>query len=171
MFAKKTRGFTVVELVIAIALLGIVSVTVSSRWFSSDPFEADSVKSQLIAEARLAQRTALANSQLEISLVLVESGGEWRYQIYQDGGSGRTLLRETVSAGTGVGIQVLTGVTTALGPGVNLDLTYDALGNVELLTVGGTSRDASSGIQLSMMGGTHQMCISPLGYAHDGDCV
>ncbi len=171
MALPRSDGFSLVELVIAIALLGIVSVVVSTRWFSSEPFQADALKVQFIAEARLAQRTALANSQLEISLVITQSGGDWRYQIFQDNGGGRVLLRETISDGAGVGIQVTSGAATDLGAGVDLDLTYDALGNVQQMSVGGVLRDANSGVNLSLAGGSHQLCISPLGYAHDGDCV
>ena len=168
---RDNRGFTLVELVIAIALLGIVSVTVSSRWFSTDAFQADTLKEQLIAEARLAQRTALANSQISVSLVVSEAAGDWRYQIFQDDGSGRTLMREVANDTSGVTIEVTTGATQVLGPGVDFDLTYDGLGNAESLDIGGVSQNVASGVFFELMGGTHELCISPLGFAHEGNCV
>jgi prepilin-type N-terminal cleavage/methylation domain-containing protein len=166
-----SAGFSFVELVIAIALLGIISVTVSARWFSTDSFQADSLKSQLIAEARLAQRTALANSQLEISLVISEVGDEWRYQTFENDGSGRVLLREVSTDSNKVTIQVIAGSTQMLGTGVSLDISYDGLGSVGDFSIGGVADDASNGVLLLLMGGSHQLCISPLGYAHDGNCV
>lgn len=166
---RTANGFTLVELVIAIVLLGIVSVTVSSRWFSADAFHADTLKAQMLAEARLAQRTALSNSQIDISLVVTQVGDEWRYQLYEDSGSGRSLVRETAADTGDVGISVTSGITQSLGPGVDLDVTYDGLGNLAGLLLGGVARDASSGVQMELAGA--QLCLSPLGYAHDGPCV
>lgn len=166
---SEISGFTLVELVIAIALLGIISVTVSSRWFTVDAFHADSLRAQLVAQARLAQRTALANSGTEVALVISESSGDWRYQIFTDDGGGRALFREVSSDAAGVGIEVSAGTTVALGSGVAFDLTFDALGNVDQLTVGGSVRDATSGIGIALL--DQEICISPLGYSHDGNCV
>ena len=168
---RVSRGFTLVELAIVIALLGIISVSVSTRWFSSNAFEADTLMEQLLSEARLAQRTALANSQNTVSLVISESSGDWRYQIFQDDGSGPSLMREISSDAANVSMQVTAGTTANLGSSVSFDLTYDGLGNVEQLELGGASRDVSNGILLVLSGGTHQMCISPLGYAHEGNCL
>ncbi len=166
---KCEEGFTLVELVVAIALLGIVSVSVSSRWFDVDAFHSSTLKSQLIAEARLAQRTALANSQLLVSFVITQTGTEWQYQIFTDDGSGRTLLRQT-SADTGdVSIEVTAGATQTLSSVVDFDLSYDGLGNLSTLTVGGASLGVAGGVQLSLSGS--RLCLSPLGYAHEGDCV
>jgi prepilin-type N-terminal cleavage/methylation domain-containing protein len=166
---KDLAGFTLVELALAIALLGILAVTVSSRWFDTEAFHGDSLKAQFLSEARLAQRTALANSQNDVALVLSHSAGEWRYQIYEDDGGGRTLFREISADAGGIDIVVTAGVAQTLGPGVNLDLTFDSLGNLDTLLVGGVTRDVSHGIQFDLSGA--RLCLSPLGYAHEGDCV
>jgi MSHA pilin protein MshC len=166
-----SRGFTLVELVIVIALLGIISVSVLTRWFSTDAFQADTLMEQLLSEARLAQRTALANSQNTVSLVISESSGDWRCQIFQDSGGGPSLMREVLADSGGVDMQVTAGSTVGLGSGVNLDLSYDGLGNVEQISIGGAPGDVSSGVALVLAGGTHQLCISPLGYAHEGTCI
>lgn len=163
------QGFTLVEIVIAITLLGIVSVSVSSRWFNVDTFHSNTLQAQLIAEARLAQRTALANSQLSVSFVISQAGSEWRYQIFTDTGGGRALVRQTTADTGGVGIEVTAGSTQSLGPSVDFDLTYDGLGNLAILVVGGSTSDVTSGVQLDLSGA--RMCLSPLGYAHVGDCA
>lgn len=166
---RSQAGFTLVELVVAIALLGVISVTVASRWFSVDAFHSNTLRAQLLAEARLAQRTALANSQLLVSLVISQVGEQWHYQIYTDDGSGRTLFRETSSDTGGVVIEVTAGASQNLAAGIDFDLTYDGLGNLTDLSVGGVSLSPASGIQLDLTGA--RMCFSPLGYAHEGNCV
>ena len=163
------RGFTLVELVIAITLLGIISVSVSSRWFNVDTFHSSSLQAQLIAEARLAQRTALANSQLAVSFVISQDGADWRYQIFTDNGGGRTLMRQTIADTGGVGIDITAGSTLSLSPTVDFDLTYDGYGNLSVLAVGGSSLSVTNGVQIDLAGA--RMCLSPLGYAHAGDCV
>lgn len=161
-----SRGFTVIELVVSIALLGIVAVSVSSRWFSADAFSAATLKSQLLGEARLAQRAALTNSQVVVHLVVSQSANNWRYQIYQD----TTLMREISADVDNVSIQVTAGIASALGPGVEIDVQYDGLGNLAAVTLGGVAGAVTSGISF-VLAGDRPMCLSPLGFAHDGDCV
>jgi prepilin-type N-terminal cleavage/methylation domain-containing protein len=166
---KDLAGFTLVEMAVAVALLGIIAVTISSRWFSTESFHGDSLQAQLLSEARLAQRTALANSQNDVALVLSANAGEWRYQIFEDDGGGRTLFREISASAGGINIVVTAGAAQSLGPGVNLDLTFDGLGNLDTLLIGGVAQDVSRGIQFDLSGA--RLCLSPLGYAHEGDCV
>lgn len=166
MAGLNSDGFTVIELVVSIALLAIVAVSTSSRWFSADAFSAATLKSQLLGEARLAQRAALTNNQVVVRLVISQSAGDWRYQIYQDA----TLFRDVRVAVDNVSIQATAGITSALGPGVDLDLQYDGLGNVSAVVLGGVAGNVTSGISV-VMAGDRSMCVSPLGFAHDGDCV
>ncbi len=53
------RGFTLVELVTVVVLLGIVLVTVTPRFFSRDGFGDYAARDQIIAAARLAQQRAM----------------------------------------------------------------------------------------------------------------
>lgn len=55
----KTKGFTLIELVLVIVLLGILAVSVTSKFSSSDPYEAFSFRNSLIASLRLAQQRAM----------------------------------------------------------------------------------------------------------------
>ncbi|MGK0499035.1 MAG: MSHA pilin protein MshC [Oceanicoccus sp.] len=56
---NKQRGFSLVELVSVIVLLGIVSVYVAPRFFSRDGFNEYAVRDQIIAGIRLAQQRAM----------------------------------------------------------------------------------------------------------------
>lgn len=166
MAKSSTRGFTIVELIVSIALLAIVAASTSSRWFSADAFSAATLRSQLLGEARLAQRAALTNNQVMVRLVVSQVTDNWRYQIYQDA----TLMREISADVDNVSIQVVAGITSTLGPGIDLDLQYDGLGNLSAVTLGGVAGTVTSGISV-VLAGDRPMCVSPLGFAHDGDCV
>jgi prepilin-type N-terminal cleavage/methylation domain-containing protein len=164
------QGFSIVELVVSIALLAIVAATASSRWFSADTFSTDTIKSQLLAEARLAQRTALTNSQAEVRLNVSQVGGSWRCQIIQESGGVETVLRETLTDSDGVSIQVTAGGVSTLNTGQALDLRYDGLGNISGVNVGGVAGSVSGGVSLTFSN-ERTFCVSPLGFAHDGECV
>tara|TARA_R110002073_G_scaffold5880_3_gene35782 strand:- start:876 stop:1388 length:513 start_codon:yes stop_codon:yes gene_type:complete len=170
MVEVKDRGFTVIELVVSIALLAIVAVGTSSRWFSADAFSADTLKSQLLAEARLAQRTALSNSQVVVHLVVSQSSNKWRYQIFIDSSGATTLMREVQADVDRVTIQVTGGVSTTLVQGADLDLQYDDLGNLSGVTLAGVAGNVDSGLSF-LLAGNRTFCISPLGFAHDGSCI
>lgn len=165
-----SRGFTVIEMVVSIALLAIVAAGTSSRWFSADAFSADTLKSQLLAEARLAQRTALANSQVVVHLVVSQVADQWRYQIFLDNSGSVTLMREIEADMDRTSIEVTAGITSTLGSGVDLDLSYDGLGNLTAVTLGGAAGSISSGLDF-LLAGDRAFCISPLGFAHDGNCI
>lgn len=165
----KSAGFTVVELVVSIALIAIVAASTGSRWFSADTFSADTIKSQLLAEARLAQRTALSNSQVVVHLTVSQVGDDWRYQIVLDDGAVQTVMRSIEVDMDRVSISVVAGTAADLGTGVAMDLGYDGLGNITDILLGGVAADPSNGITISL--GSRNLCISPLGFAHDGDCV
>ena len=92
----KARGFSIVELIVSIVLIGVLSVGIGSRFFGVGAYTTSSAHNQLIGQARLAQRIALANSGLDIKLVLLQSGGDWIYRIVQDDGGVLSTLNEIV---------------------------------------------------------------------------
>lgn len=56
---KNTRGFTLIELIIVIILLGILSVTVIPKLFSSKGFSEYAYRTDVIAKLRLIQTKAM----------------------------------------------------------------------------------------------------------------
>lgn len=56
--AARSGGFTLIELVVVIVVLGIISVTAFSRLEGTEPFEAVGFRDELVSAARDAQRYA-----------------------------------------------------------------------------------------------------------------
>ena len=57
---KKAGGFTLIELIMVIVLLGVLSVFVAPKLFNSDDFNARGFHDQTLAFLRYAQKTAIA---------------------------------------------------------------------------------------------------------------
>lgn len=169
----RARGFTVVELVATILLIGIIAATGYSRWFGRDDYDANASVVELTSMARYAQRAALAKQDADIELRVDRQGDEWRFIVLDnDGGTLVTLHDNLVDAG-----NTTLAVTAGIGP-VNLSgatqlvIRYDGLGNASAVTIGGAAGDPQNGVLVAVTGGgVQQMCVSPIGYAHKGGCV
>ena len=58
--AKSLRGFTLIELIMVIVMLGVLSVFVAPRMFNSQDFYAKGFHDETMAYLRYAQKTAIA---------------------------------------------------------------------------------------------------------------
>jgi MSHA pilin protein MshC len=163
--AKLQQGFTLIELITVIILLGILSAFAISRFPSAQGYSATIIKNQLIASARLAQQTALsrasagANVVLNVSVIagqwnLVVSGGGISYSSQIDRGD------EQIRFGTDL---VSACSALAVAP---LAVSFDGDGNQipsQNLRICIDSASASFS--------DYEICISPSGYAYEGSCL
>ena len=81
-------GFTVVELIAVLLLLGILAATAMSRLVGSNAYAPALVSEQLIALGRLAQQTALSRQDAAVSLDIDQNAGDWRIRVLVDDGDG-----------------------------------------------------------------------------------
>lgn len=61
---KHTKGFTLIELVMIMVILGIVSITVLPKFWDDSTFYSQGFSKQLLATLRYAQKTAIVQHRL-----------------------------------------------------------------------------------------------------------
>ena len=156
-----------------IVLLAIISVGVSSRWFGADAFRINSLAAEYVVYARLAQRIAMANSDVDIHLNLIQVSGDWQFAVIEDEASVLTTLHQVQIDAANIDIQATAGIgQSALSTSTGLDIKFDGLGNISEVLIGSTQAQIAAGIAVEMTGTISQLlCISPLGFAHAGTCV
>lgn len=160
---KYQQGFTLIELITVIILLGILSAFAISRFPSTQSYSTHIITHQLIASVRLAQQTALARSSVDASnhsiitisgsadfWNLVVSDGTPIYSAQVDRGSEQVRFGTNLSA-------VCSSLTAA-----PLSITFDGDGN----------RLPAQSLRVCIDSVTDvELCISPSGYIYEGSCI
>ncbi len=146
--AAHPRGFTLTELVVIIMIIGVLAVTATARFGSSDAFLARGYSDELAAAARYAQRYAVAsNCRVRFAL----------------SGAGYTVRMESAPCNSGVAsytvdLQDPTGTTFAGSTPSGVTLTagannydYDAYGDLVAPGGGGTVTTSGGGSSASFV--------------------
>lgn len=156
------QGFTLIELITVIILLGILSAFAVSRFSSSQSYSTTVITNQLIASIRLAQQTALSRASVDSSehtqLQITGDSDNWFLNIT----SGPITYNAQVDRGNE---QVRFGSCSS-STIIPFTLTFDGDGNripaQALLICIDTPSSSTADIEL---------CISPSGYAYEGACL
>lgn len=156
------QGFTLIELITVIILLGILSAFAISRFPSSQGYKTTIIKNQLIASARLAQQTSLsrsspaANVTLNVSLIV----GAWDLVVSGAGGNSYSAQIDRGSEQIRFGTN-LTAACSALTT-APLIISFDGDGN----------RIPKQNLRVCIDSDIdYELCISPSGYAYEGTCL
>lgn len=159
---KYQQGFTLIELITVIILLGILSAFAISRFPSTQGYSTRIIGNQIIASARLAQQTALSRSSMvNTNLAISEVAGNWNLVISGDANQALAVDRgnEQVRFGTDL---VAACSTLAAAP---LTITFDGDGNRVPAQNLRICIDATAAAERDI-----ELCISPSGYAYEGSC-
>ncbi|TQV88542.1 type II secretion system protein [Aliikangiella coralliicola] len=132
-------AFTLLELIIVVAVLAVISVYIQSRIQSSDDYQQDSAIEQLISVARLTQQLSMNDSARNFALSIQSN----QLDILADGVS---LSVSNLSLPINLGDNV------TLAPTGNV--VFNSLGETAATTINVTINN------------TQQVCIETSGYLH-----
>lgn len=168
------KGFTIIEVVVIVLILGIVSAFAMARILRGDTLDSAVVSDQLIAMTRLAQQKAIGRS--DVQLRIEPEGGNLVMTLNDISG----VLETSTVAVAGVSVYADVNQQSScsnpplaglISDGSPMILNFDRLGD---LHSGGvvTPVDVETGVRLCMSPDTSlSVCISKAGFAYRGDCL
>lgn len=166
---RSAPGFTVVELVVVLVLLGVLAVSALARLPGRDAVDALRLSGELLETARLARAAALADAGAALVLRIEAQGEGFRMAVLRDG----TPFHENILAPARATLRVQAG--PAAGPvdtGSALEVAYDGLGDVSAVTLGTTPGAPGAGVRLVVTGAVDRyMCIHPTGFPDAAPCA
>jgi len=159
---KSQSGFTLIELVMVIVLVGILSYGAASLFSSRDGFAGFIAKDQLISSALLAQQVAMGMSATSdpVSLTVgVDSNKFWTFTLTKDN-SGSPITLDPVTQDASGGSLVIDGTT--MSASTSKTFTWNSLANIK----DGLNHEIRfSGLH------TYRVCLSSSGYAYESQVV
>ena len=167
---KRNEGFTLIELISVIIILGILASTAGGLFATKENFEASVLKNQLLSSFRLSQQLALSRQNLStsvpVSLIIAQTSDEWTFTIWDSNpaGVGNTAFDtssvERSSATLRFSTSDFATACSGLSSSTSYTVSFDGDGN---LLSGGQLRVCAVGEQ------TYQLCVSSLGFAYEGN--
>jgi prepilin-type N-terminal cleavage/methylation domain-containing protein len=161
------RGFTLVEMISVLVILGAVSALVMSRLSDTGAFDERLARDQLLLIARTAHQLGFSRS--SVDLYFQDTGSEIRIAARVGGveQASRTFPKSEVTV-------TVDGTSTGGSPGVCSSLTspitlqFDSNAEVSGAYPSG---NYNQGFPICLNGNTPNICVSPAGFAHLGSCV
>jgi prepilin-type N-terminal cleavage/methylation domain-containing protein len=130
-FWQSERGFTLVEVMTTITILGVLAAVAMSSWFGVvESRRVDSATNEVVSELRRAHTSA--TTRLDDWQVVLDLGTD-NYQVGPAGGplSSRSLVREEMEEGEPPPV-VLTGEITAVEFQADGEATITGTGNIQV---------------------------------------
>ena len=152
------RGFTLVELVAVISLLGVVLAIISSRFALVDPFDQRIGEDGVLSLLRKTQQSAFGVGNVSVTIETSGSNVVFSQIVSGAARTARSFPTNEVaitagSVGSGTSCSSISSTIT---------LNFDSAGEIE------TVDDDGFPICLN---GESSLCISPAGFAHEGACL
>lgn len=183
LFKNNQQGFTVVELVIAIMIIGIISAVAVSRLLDGDVYNAAIVRDQVLSLSRAAHQHAFGRS--DVAIIIRPNGNNLDIQTVEDFVDINTYtqrrsssidMRSVTMAGD---VNITTSCsaplsTNTLSNASPMVIQFDKLGDLYrggVTTAAGYPVTVSTGMRLCINDDpTASICFSPAGFPYRGDC-
>lgn len=151
---QRTQGFSLVEIVITLILLGILSALGVGLLVSPGAYSAGAARDQFVSSALLAQKRALANTGGSgTSLTIEQTSSQWLFQVEHNG----TSYPERSAEREGADLRI----DGSLLGNDSRDFEFDSQGHLA----------NGSNVSLEFDGtSVHEACISSLGFAYPQEC-
>ncbi len=165
----RTEGFTLVELITVILLLGIVSSVVIARSGNSSDFEPRKFASTAAEQYRFAHGLSAGRYGDLVSFSISNTSGTWQF-VTASLSEGE--VRREAMADESVSLLINNGTTSLSASTANsVRVEFAPTGDVSAAYLGTLALQVDLGIELSVTGGsTHNLCIYPTGYLSVDSC-
>ncbi|MEQ9210732.1 MAG: type II secretion system protein [Pseudomonadales bacterium] len=168
-------GFTMVELVIIIVLLGIVATVAMSRLLRGDAFNAFVLRDQIISLSHTAQQASLGRDNVIMTITPDGAGSVTLTTAYNGGATTiESVVLDMNSVSLTGDVNDTSSCATPPGSAITtaspFTLRFTPLGDLGASGFGaGTA--VTSAVRICLNNSvTDSVCLSPAGFAYAGDC-
>jgi len=175
MSLSRAQGFSLVELVVAILLVGILAAFIFPRILNSDIYNAITTRDQLLSVTRAAQQRALGRSDVRLQVQLI--GDRW-HMILSDN-SGELQRGQAPARGVNLAFDVNQRASCGALPAglivsaaAPLEIEYQTLGQLLQVRLGsGGWQAVTDNLRICVNNQpAHSLCLDGSGFAYAGDC-
>lgn len=174
-FDRKLRGhgqegFTIIELITVVVLLGILSMVAFSRFVRPSAFAPGIVAHGVVAETRLAQQRASSRHDAVVTLTVDRVGTDWRF-VHSTDVDG--VVRTELVGAANTTLQAQSGVANRAVDAANpLVVQFNADGDITSVAIGADAGDPAQGVSITLAGDSNrQVCVYSTGYAVEEPCA
>jgi len=171
--SRRSVGFTLVELITVLLLLGILSSVAVARGLKPSDFEPRALSALTAEQYRFAHGLSTGRYGDAVEFSISTSSDRWIF-VTASSAEGE-VNREDFSADS-LSLSIINaGTTTSLNPtassGAGLAVQFSTSGDVESASMDGNALQIDFGIELRVVGDSaHSLCIYPTGYIGSSSC-